>query len=186
MKKIYLFIAACMVSAMSLAQEPVLTASDLDFGTVDLTEASMGKATLHVEWANLPIYSQVEMAVVNVSDEDHCIFAVDEKDTTFVWTGSGVPYDPYVYSYDCEVSYQVDAAGDYSCQIHIYVYDPENTKEYVIVAEKTVNVTLKVTNTPTAIGNTAAEVKAQKMLRDGQVLIVRNGNTYTVTGSRVR
>ena len=91
MKKIYLFIAACVVSAMSLAQEPVFTASDLDFGTVDLTEASMGTATLHVEWANLPIYSQVEMAVVNVSDEDHCIFAVDELDTTFVWTGSGYP-----------------------------------------------------------------------------------------------
>ena len=35
------------------------------------------------------------------------------------------------------------------------------------------------------VDNTAVEVKAKKLLRDGQVLILRNGEVYTVTGMRL-
>ena len=35
------------------------------------------------------------------------------------------------------------------------------------------------------VDNTAVEVKAEKLLRDGQVLILRNGEVYTVTGMKL-
>lgn len=38
---------------------------------------------------------------------------------------------------------------------------------------------------PTGVENAKAEVKAEKVLRNGQVLIIRNGETYTVTGAKV-
>lgn len=39
---------------------------------------------------------------------------------------------------------------------------------------------------PTGVENTKAEVKAQKVIRDGQVLIIRNGEKYDVTGAKVK
>ncbi len=38
---------------------------------------------------------------------------------------------------------------------------------------------------PTGVENAKTEVKAEKVLRNGQVLIIRNGKTYTVTGAKV-
>ena len=39
---------------------------------------------------------------------------------------------------------------------------------------------------PTAIDNAGAEMKAQKIVRDGQIIIVRGGVEYNVTGQNVR
>ncbi len=44
------------------------------------------------------------------------------------------------------MSFTAQAVGNYSCKIHIYVYDPDNTSEDIIIAEKTVNVSLSVTD----------------------------------------
>ena len=38
---------------------------------------------------------------------------------------------------------------------------------------------------PQDIDNTAASIKVRKIVRDGQVLIIRNGVTYTTTGIRL-
>ena len=39
---------------------------------------------------------------------------------------------------------------------------------------------------PQGIEDVNAEVKAQKILRDGQILIIRNGETFSITGARVQ
>lgn len=52
-------------------------------------------------------------------------------------------------------------------------------------ATGTLNVTFP-SNDPTALDNTDATVKAAKVLRDGQVLIIRDGKTYNVIGLEVR
>ena len=38
---------------------------------------------------------------------------------------------------------------------------------------------------PTAIDNTNADVKATKLIRNGQVLIIREGKTYNVIGTEL-
>lgn len=43
----------------------------------------------------------------------------------------------------------------------------------------------KKDNSATGVENAKTEVKAEKVLRNGQVLIIRNGETYTVTGAKV-
>ena len=45
---------------------------------------------------------------------------------------------------------------------------------------------VSVKKNPTAISNTAVEGKAVKALVNGQVLIIKNGKTYNVLGTRVR
>ena len=47
---------------------------------------------------------------------------------------------------------------------------------------------LKVSTTadePTAVSNTNAEIKATKAIRDGQVVIVRDGKTFNVLGAEL-
>ena len=39
---------------------------------------------------------------------------------------------------------------------------------------------------PTAVENTTATVKVQKLIRNGQVLIIRDGKTYNMMGQEVK
>lgn len=43
----------------------------------------------------------------------------------------------------------------------------------------------RIPKTPTAINQAETELKASKVLRDGQILIIRNGETYSVTGAKM-
>lgn len=43
-----------------------------------------------------------------------------------------------------------------------------------------------VSNTTTAVENTTATVKVQKLMRDGQVLMVRDGKTFNMMGQEIR
>ena len=64
-------------------------------------------------------------------------------------------------------------------EVHIYQYHPGNGaalwKVTYIPAEE-----------PTAVENTTATVKVQKLMRDGQVLMVRDGKTFNMMGQEIR
>ena len=146
MKRIASFVALILFSAMSFAASITVNPTSIDFGEVSIKGKSLvqGETTLHLSW-NLPLYSQVEVETLN-QPAQNCGFSVDGNASTYIWTGSGYSSDPFITSYDLPVSFTAQAAGSYSCKIHIYVYDPDNTTDYVIIAEKTVDVSLTVTN----------------------------------------
>ena len=53
--------------------------------------------------------------------------------------------------------------------------------------EKVANVAATfVKDTPSALGNTEAEAKAVKVVRDGQLLILKNGVLYNAQGAVVK
>ena len=145
MKRIASFLALILFSAFTFAAVNItVNPNNVDFGEVSIKGKRyvQGETTLHVAWENMPLWSQVYIAV-KAQPAANCAFKVDGGyDTTYIWTGSGDTYDPIIYSYDCPITYYADHAGDYSCQIIVYAEDPDYTR----VAEKTINVTLKVTN----------------------------------------
>ena len=92
----------------------------------------------------------------------------------------------------------VDTKGNTKCAItnlpENWVLDLENKKAtYSVVRnllpkgyysdEVTITVTF-IQNTPTQLSETNAETKVEKVLRNGQVFIIRNGNTYDLTGRK--
>ena len=91
-----------------------------------------------------------------------------------------------------------DTKGNTKCAItnlpENWVLDLENKKAtYSVVGnllpkgyysdEVTITVTF-TQNTPTQLSETNAETKVEKVLRNGQVFIIRNGNTYDLTGRK--
>lgn len=187
MKKIYLFIAACVVSFCAYAEVSVtVNPKVIDFGTVELDEngeaqpADYMKAELDYTLAE-DVYN---VFLDTLTTEDPlCEFEVVADSESDFW------YDGSLFYGEKEttvwVSFYAVAAGEYEMKYRFYTWETVDWENKVNGDELTVKVKV-IEHVTTAIGNTAAEVKAQKMLRDGQVLIVRNGNTYTVTGSRVR
>ena len=183
MKKIFTILTLLMFGIMSWAT-PSITAADVNFGSVVLTgDYVEGELNLPISWEDLPLWSQVEIEILNAPDED-CLFGVDGNDVAYVWTGSGESYDPIIYAYNCAVSYFAEAVGDYACNIHIYVEDPDNYG--VILVEKTINVSLSVVENTTGIEDAAVKAKASKILRDDQIYILRGDRTYTLTGQEVK
>jgi len=186
MKKIFTILALAMISVGMWAQMTI-TANDLDFGNVVLVNGEAeGNQDLHISWTNPVDYSTVYITIENQPTGD-CIFSVDNAadDTTWCYVGSSDPYafDPLVYSYDCNVAYYATSPGNYSCNLHIYDLDWD--EDWIIPAEKTITVTLKVTETSTGVENVKAATKAKKIVRNGQVLIIRNGEKYSVMGAKV-
>ena len=147
MKRIASFLALILFSAFTFAAVSItVSPNNVDFGEVSIKGKSyvQGETTLHLSW-ELPIYSQLIVETLNQPAQD-CGFSVDGNASTYIWTGSGYSTDPFITSYDLPVSFTAQAVGNYSCKIHIYVYDPDNTSENIIIAEKTVNVSLSVTD----------------------------------------
>lgn len=171
MKRIASFLALILFSAMSFAAVNItVNPTSIDFGEVSIKGKSsvQGETTLHVAWENMPLWSQVYIAV-KAQPAANCAFKVDGGyDTTYIWTGSGDTYDPIIYSYDCPITYYADHAGDYSCQIIVYAEDPDYTR----VAEKTINVTLKVTNDAVVPKTIPFErIETTSGLKDGDTIV---------------
>ena len=69
----------------------------------------------------------------------------------------------------------------YNTSMPVYAYDQDNEDIYgypsVIELEDYL---------PTAVANTSYETKATKVIRNGQVLIIKNGKTFNVLGAEVK
>ena len=79
------------------------------------------------------------------------------------------------------------SVGTYSTKLHFYSYEVGSKEELAI--DEYVTITTKVSSVSTdveAIGDEAISDEARKVLRDGQLLIIRNGEVYTVVGTRLK
>lgn len=63
------------------------------------------------------------------------------------------------------------------------IFTPNDTENYNTVI---IEVEVRVTDQETAVFNTESGLKATKILRDGQVLILRDGKVYNIQGMEVR
>lgn len=97
---------------------------------------------------------------------------------------------------DCEIYIAltgIQNAGTYKSQLHFTSYKEGSKTELAI--DEIIPVTVVVSAQPTPEGTepidpkegldeTRMTIEAQKVLRDGQLLIIRNGETYSATGAR--
>ena len=177
MKKIYMILALAMISVWSWATGSI-TVSDVNFGQVVYTGQDVdGEQVLHASWNGLSEYTQVFTEFLNAPDENKCLLEISPD---FVYLGGG--YDPFITEYDFTVSYLAVEPGDYSCQLRFYGSDAE---DWNIEVEKVINVTLVVVDQSTGVENVKAAGKARKVVQNGQMLIIRNGEKYDVTGAKV-
>lgn len=80
--------------------------------------------------------------------------------------------------------YDVDGAG---IIFHLSAFSNKETEVTVVCqGENFVFTVYNDKGIATAIDNTEAAVKAQKVLRDGQLYIIYNGKTYNVQGAAVK
>lgn len=96
---------------------------------------------------------------------------------------------PFVAGYDYvdeEVYVSVDnlwSVGNYSTKLHFYSYEVGSKEELAIDEYVTIRVNVSSVSTDVEnIDDEANSTEARKILRNGQLLILRNGVTYSATG----
>jgi len=89
--------------------------------------------------------------------------------------------------------YNTEALGVVGDNVFVFPAAMNGKKTFYICRTKTnswnafvSSICVKRKPAATAIGNTEAEVKAVKVIRDGQVLIIREGKTFNVMGAEVK
>ena len=103
---------------------------------------------------------------------------------------NGSVHFPTGYDYeDEEVYVSVDnlwSVGNYSTKLHFYSYEKDSKTELAIDEYVTIHVNVSSVSTDVeAIGDEARGDEARKILRNGQLLILRDGVIYSVTGCRI-
>jgi len=195
MKKIYMIVALAMISAMSWAT-PSITVSPnvIDFGTVYLdgngeADSDWQKAVL--SWSGLIEYCSVFVDTLEAPGVDAGVeFRITSDDgvdyDSDYWYGGDAwnePTSPNVW-----VKFYAIEAGEYSVKYGFYSFEDEDWEIKSDYTEFLVKVKVIDPNdpgTPTGVVNMRTKVEAQKVLRNGQVLIIRNGETYSVIGAKV-
>ena len=103
---------------------------------------------------------------------------------------NGSAHFPTGYDYtDEEVLIAVSnlySAGNYTTKLHFYSYKKDSKTELAINEYVSIKVVVSGTDTPdTPVDNIQVEEQATKVLRNGQLLILRDGQTYSVLGERI-
>lgn len=144
--------------------------------------ASNLQKTLYCKWAHTSsvlFQYEYENACMEILADDY-----EVELNGSVHFPAGVDYE------DVEVYVAVDnlwSVGTYSTKLHFYSYEVGSKEELAI--DEYVTITTKVSSVSTdveAIGDEAISDEARKVLRDGQLLIIRNGEVYTVVGTRLK
>ncbi len=151
--------------------------------TFTFTAAHLAK-TLYVKWERdntapwFP-YSSEYMEMWRVADNDYV--QMYENDKVSLGTDDITDGEIYmhVYAYN---------AGNYASQLHFTSLKADSKTELAI--DKVIPITIVVSENPTpnptvGIDETDVEIKAQKIFRDGQVVIIRNGQSYSVDGKQL-
>ena len=103
---------------------------------------------------------------------------------------NGSAHFPAGYDYeDEEVYVAVDnlwSVGNYATKLHFYSYEVDSKEELSIDEYVTIRVNVSSVSTDVEnIGDAAQGDEARKVIRDGQLLILRNGEAYSVLGNRL-
>lgn len=90
---------------------------------------------------------------------------------------------------DVEVLVSVDnlwSVGTYTTQIHFYSYEYDSKTELAIDEYVTITTIVKgVSTNLETIGNQTQDNELKKLIRDGQLLIIRNGVVYSAIGHKL-
>ena len=192
MKKIFTFFAAALmsVSVFTKAEEP----THLDYDTPDADfEAVYNDYKLTEEYAE----GYVIVEASNESSQTELAFLVAEGATSFTagtYTCSLTQEPMTVYTGSCDgtavyVSFFMDNnfniwfpyAGEVTVSADgVIVFDVLNSYG------RTIKVTLYPDKGTTGVDNITTDVKATKVLRNGQLLIEKNGKIYNATGAEVK
>ena len=191
MKKICTILALAMISVWSWAAVSItVTPNVIDFGTVYLDENGEAEAsedlTATLTWAGIQQYGNVYVDAVNPpaqdADYEFYVYSSNTQCSTCwymgdEWTPST---DPTVY-----VNFYAIAAGEYSTTFRFWAYEADwetegGNTEFLVKVKVLPHQTTGMESVQ------KSDVRSQKVIRDGQVLIIRNGETYTVTGAKVK
>lgn len=140
--------------------------------------ASNLQKTLYCKWAH------TSSVLFRYEYENACmeILAGDYE----VELNGSVPFAAGYDYVDEEVYVSVDnlwSVGNYSTKLHFYSYKVGSKEELAIDEYVTIRVNVSSVSTDVEnIDDEANSTEAQKILRNGQLLILRNGVTYSATG----
>lgn len=188
--KFFTILALAMISAMSWAEVQItVTPNVIDFGTIELNAdgEAEAEATATLTWSGITAYCSVFMDTIGAPSvgADYEFWATKSDGSDYWYTGDmyNQPDDPTVY-----VGVYAIAAGEYEIKYNFYSFATEDDwyNEYPKGGNAVLTLKAKVVAKGTTdVEEVEAGVKAQKVLRNGQILILRNGETYSITGARV-
>ena len=140
--------------------------------------ASNLQKTLYCKWAH------TSSVLFRYEYENACM-EILAGDYELELNGS-VPFPAGENYEDVEVYVAVDnlwSVGNYSTKLHFYSYKVGSKEELAIDEYVTIRVNVSSVSTDVEnIDDEANSTEAQKILRNGQLLILRNGVTYSATG----
>ena len=193
MKKIVTLCSAMLLCCSLAMGEVVISLSEntVDFGTVDL------KGHSQIQDHRAVVLNHATL--VNYQGINYEYDGPDETaDGATFWFESEYRYDGYIYPYeynhstydydlipssDVVVYYQASEPGTYAGKFSFYTQDEDGNDLDPIYLD----VKLVVTDSPTAIDEIVnGQSSNRKLIRDGQLLILRDGRTYTLTGQELR
>jgi len=173
-----------MFSAMSFATVNItVTPNVIDFGTVVLDQNGEAQPedfmTATLSWTGMQDYCGVWVDTISAPNSSLIEFSVVSDSGSDYWYAGDPWTDPETTVY---VSFYAVAAGDYTAQYSFYSYEDEDWE--VKSAGTPFTVKVKVVNATTALDETATPVEVRKELRNGRLVILRNGTAYSVEGVR--
>ncbi|MCR5050900.1 MAG: hypothetical protein K6A36_07440 [Paludibacteraceae bacterium] len=181
MKKIYTLLMLTLFSMIALATPSFTVSTDsIDFGTIYLDNSGWVDTTEHftVTWSDLLEYGGVSIELLDTVDNGHYYF---ELSTVYLYGGDEYtnPAEPDVW-----LSFLGDAPGTYTCNIRVSTYT-----DYVDYneIEQIIPVSVRVEALSTSIEKIEKDrTQCTKVLRNGQLYLVRNGAMYSVQGQVVK
>ena len=185
MKKILLF-AALLVSAMSWAEVQItITPNVIDFGTIELNDQGEAEvdSVAKLTWSGIAAYGSVYVDTLGVyATDDYEFWAVKSDGDDFWYCGDmyNPADDPTVY-----VGIYAIAPGEYSIKYSFYSFIDDDWTVKSQGAELTLKAKV-VKKSATGLDGVASKIERRKIMRDGQMLIIRNGETYSATGAVVK
>ena len=184
MKKILPLFALILLSTMTFAQVTItVSPTNVEFGLVSINgkEYVEGSVPVTVTYSGLQPYCGVYVDEEDMP-EDGAIFALEgTKTSNYIYGG-----DEFTEAEgaDLTLSYLAESAGVFTGKLRFYSY----TDEYWTVESESVYLTisLEVTEEELPSGqeliSTDTQAQPRKILRNGELLIIRNADTYTITG----
>ena len=106
----------------------------------------------------------------------------------YVFINSSVTFDAYYTYTDVDVLVSVEgrpAPGVYSTKLHFYSYKLDSNRELAIDEVIPIKVVVEGDPHEAIDAVNTEEATATKIIRDGQVLIIRNNKVYNTLGARV-
>ena len=152
--------------------------SDLQMFTFS---ASNLQKTLYCKWAH------TSSVLFKYEYENKCMQIL--ADNSYVELNGSVHFPADKDYKDVEVLVSVDnlwSVGTYTTQLHFHSYKHDSKTELAI--DEYVTITTKVKGVSTALENldeTLSGDEVKKVMRNGQLLIIRNGVVYSVVGCRL-